>query len=95
MASVKAVESVVEYAKQVSTLLHNASSLVVDSSDIANSVASAVEEQSIVTNGISKNTEELGQLGREDAEKVKSVALEAEHISNSVEMLEKSIASFK
>ncbi|MCQ8879489.1 methyl-accepting chemotaxis protein [Pseudoalteromonas shioyasakiensis] len=92
--SVNAVQSVINNAAQVSTLLQQASHVVVDSSDIANSVASAIEEQSIVTTGISKNTEELGLLGRNDAEKVKSVALEAEHISDAVRSLEASIANF-
>ncbi|MBH0017917.1 methyl-accepting chemotaxis protein [Pseudoalteromonas sp. NGC95] len=93
--SVKAVQSVIDYAEQVSTLLTVSSKVVVDSSDIANSVASAIEEQSIVTAGISRNTEELGQLSRNDAEKVKQVALGADQISKSVELLEVSIASFK
>ena len=64
-------------------------------SDIAHSVATAVEEQSLTTNEISQTISTLTELGRDDVAKVDVVAQEAEHIANAVVSLENSIARFK
>lgn len=90
-----AVEVVISVAEKASIEIGNASQLVSLSSDIAHSVAAAVEEQSTTTNEIAQSTEKVSVLGRSDAEKVVIVGQEASQISESVSSLELSIACFK
>lgn len=91
---VRAVDTVIEVSGKAKDEITHASELVKASSDIANSVAAAVEEQSVTTNGIAQSTEKVSLLGKDDSMKVDMVAQEAEHISKSVTLLEASIASF-
>ena len=92
---IKSVDTVINVAEKASEEITHASQLVSESSDIANSVAAAVEEQSVTTNGIAESTEKMSLLGRDDAIKVGMLAQEANQISESVTSLEASIASFK
>jgi len=92
---IEAVDSVISVADKAGMEVANASQLVSLSSDIAHSVAAAVEEQSTTTNEISQSTEKMTLLGRNDAEKVIMLAQEADQISNAVTSLEASIACFK
>ena len=73
----------------------NASQQVMLSSDIAHSVAAAVEEQSTTTNEIAQSTERLSSLGKDDAVKVEILAREGDEISEAVVSLEASTARFK
>ena len=92
---IKAVDVVTEVAEKANEEVTNASQLVSLSSDIANSVAAAVEEQSVTTDGIAQSTENMSLLGKDDAIKVDMLAQEANQISESVTSLESSIACFK
>jgi methyl-accepting chemotaxis protein len=92
---INAVDIVISVAEKASMEVANASQLVLLSSDIAHSVAAAVEEQSTTTNEIAQSTEKMSLLGRNDAEKVDMVAHEANQISDAVTSLEASIACFK
>ena len=92
---IDAVDIVVSIAEKASREISHASQLVSLSSDIAHSVATAVEEQSLTTNEISQTISTLTELGRDDVAKVDVVAQEAEHIANAVVSLENSIARFK
>lgn len=92
---ISAVGLVISVAEQASQEVAKASQLVSLSKDIANSFAEAVEEQSITSNEIAKSTDNMSLLGKEDVEKVEALAQEAEHISQSVSLLELSIARFK
>jgi len=85
----------VSTAEKANREVSHATELVSLSSDIAHSVAAAVEEQSVTTNGISESTDKLSDLGKSDAQKVDMVAQEAENISEAVVSLESSIARFK
>ena len=91
----EAVGVTVSMAEKASREVSHATELVSLSSDIAHSVATAVEEQSATTNGISQSTDKLSDLGKDDAIKVDVVAREAEHISKAVVSLESRIARFK
>ena len=91
----EAVDVTVSIAASASGEISLASKLVAQSSDIAHSVATAVEEQSLTTNGISQSTDTLSQLGKDDVSKVEIVAEEADQICDSVTSLEVSIARFK
>lgn len=91
----KAVDSVIGVAEKANDEVTHASELVSLSSDIANSVVAAIEEQSATTNEISKSTEKMNQLGRNDSKKVAMLAQEANQISESVTSLESNIACFK
>ena len=90
-----AVEITVSIAEKASREISHASELVSLSSDIADSVATAVEEQSLTTNEIAKSIDKLSDLGRSDVLKVDVVAKEANQISEAVVSLESSIARFK
>ena len=90
-----AIATTVSIAEQASTEISHASQQVSLSSDIANSVAAAVEEQSLTTNEIARSIDKLSELGRSDVLKVDVVAHEANNISESVILLESSIARFK
>lgn len=92
---INAVELVISVAEKASIEVANASQLVSLSSDIAHSVAAAVEEQSTTTNEIAQSTEKMSLLGRNDTEKVDMLAQEANQISDAVTSLEASIARFK
>jgi len=92
---IKAVGTVIGVAEKANEEVTNASDLVSQSSDIANSVATAVEEQSVTTNGIAESTEKLSLLGKDDAIKVDMLAQEADQIARAVTTLESSIACFK
>ena len=95
---VECLESVavtVSTAEKANREVSHATELVSLSSDIAHSVAAAIEEQSVTTNGISESTDKLSDLGQNDAQKVDMVAQEAENISEAVVSLESSIARFK
>lgn len=92
---IKAVDIVIDVAEKANEEVANASQLVSLSSDIANSVAAAVEEQSVTTNGIAQSTEKMSLLGKDDAIKVEMLAQEANQISKAVASLESSIACFK
>jgi len=89
------VEVTMSIAEKASQEISHASELVSSSSDIANSVATAIEEQSLTTNEIAKSIDKLSELGRSDALKVDVVAQEANNISKAVVALEASIARFK
>jgi len=92
---IDAVNTVISVAEKANHEVTNASQLVSLSSDIAHSVAAAVEEQSSTTNEISQSTEKLSSLGKGDALKVDMLAQEADQISEAVTLLETSIACFK
>lgn len=92
---INAVELVISVAEKASIEVANASQLVSLSSDIAHSVAAAVEEQSTTTNEIAQSTEKMSLLGKNDTEKVDILAQEANQISDAVTSLEASIACFK
>jgi methyl-accepting chemotaxis protein len=92
---INAVELVISVADKANMEVANASQLVLLSSEIANSVAVAVEEQSATTNGIAQSTEKMSSLGKNDTEKVNMLAQEANQICDAVTSLEVSIASFK
>ncbi|MBQ4833516.1 methyl-accepting chemotaxis protein [Pseudoalteromonas sp. MMG010] len=91
----EAVQLVAEASKKVKVELNHASELVLLSSDISHSLASAIEQQSITTNEIARSTERMISLGKSDVEKVALVAQEANNISAEVKLLEASIACFK
>jgi methyl-accepting chemotaxis protein len=92
---INAVGMVISVAEKASMEVVNSAQLVSQSSDIAHSVAAAVEEQSTTTKEISGSTEKLRLLGQDDALKVDMLAQEADQISNAVTSLEASIARFK
>ena len=92
---INAIGVVISVADKASKEVANASQLVALSSDIAHSVASAVEEQSTTTTEIAQSTERMSMLGKDDLAKVEILAQEANKISKAVESLELSIASFK
>lgn len=92
---IKAVNTVIEVAEKANEEVTNAAKLVSLSSDIANSVAAAVEEQSVTTNEIAQSTEKVSLLGKDDAVKVNMLGQEANEISKAVTSLESSIACFK
>ncbi|WP_298942147.1 methyl-accepting chemotaxis protein [uncultured Psychromonas sp.] len=92
---IDAVDIVISVAGQANKEIINASALVSLSSDIAHSVASAVEEQSVATNDIAQSTEKVSSLSKDDTKKVDMLAQEADNISHSVTLLESSIARFK
>jgi len=92
---IHAVNIVISVAEKASMEVTNASQLVLLSSDIAHSVAAAVEEQSTTTNEIAQSTERLNTISNDDAVKVDMLAQEANQISNAVTSLESSIACFK
>jgi methyl-accepting chemotaxis protein len=92
---INAVELVISVAQKASMEVANASQLVSLSSDIAHSVAIAVEEQSTTTNEIAQSTEKMSLLGVNDTEEVDILAQEANKISDAVTSLEVSIACFK
>jgi methyl-accepting chemotaxis protein len=92
---ITAVETVLSVSEKVNIELAHASELVLLSSDISHSLASAIEEQSLTTNEIARSTERMISLGKSDASKVASVALEANKISDAVNSLESSVACFK
>ena len=90
-----AVELVISVAENASVEVLNSAQLVSLSSDIAHSVAAAVEEQSVTTNEIAQSTEKMSLLGQDDARKVEMLAEEVNKISGAITSLEASIASFK
>ena len=90
-----AVELVISVAEKASIEVLNSAQLVSSSSDIAHSVAAAVEEQSTTTNEIAQSTEKMSLLGQDDAQKVEMLAEEVNKISAAITSLETSIASFK
>lgn len=90
-----AIDVVISVAEKANKEVMNASQLVALSSDIAHSVAAAVEEQSTTTNEIAQSTERLSSLGKDDAVKVEILAREADEISEAVVSLEASTARFK
>ena len=90
-----AVELVISVAENASVEVLNSAQLVSLSSDIAHSVAAAVEEQSVTTNEIAQSTEKMSLLGQGDARKVEMLAEEVNKISGAITSLEASIASFK
>jgi methyl-accepting chemotaxis protein len=92
---IEAISVTVAVAEKAIKEIAQASKLVSLSSDIAHSVADAIEEQSASTNEISRSIDKLTELGRDDVEKVDVVAKEAEHIAKAVTSLESSIARFK
>jgi len=92
---IAAVDVVISVAGQANKEIINATTLVSLSNDIAHSVAAAVEEQSMATNVIARSTEKVSLLSRDDTKKVDMLAQEADSISNSVALLESSIAKFK
>lgn len=92
---IHAVNIVISVADKANKEVTNASELVSLSSDIACSVAAAVEEQSTTTSEIAQSTEKLSLLGKDDAIKVDMLAQEANQISEAVTLLESSIACFK
>jgi len=90
-----AVELVISVAEKANVEVVNAAQLVSLSSDIAHSVAAAVEEQSTTTNEIAQSSEKMSLLGQDDVKKVEMLAVEVNQISDAVRSLEASIASFK
>ena len=90
-----AVELVISVAEKASIEVLNSAQLVSSSSDIAHSVAAAVEEQSTTTNEIAQSTEKMSLLAQDDAQKVEMLAEEVNKISAANTSLETSIASFK
>jgi len=92
---IDAVSVTVSMAEKANEEVSQATELVSLSNDIAHTVAVAVEEQSVTTDGIIKNTNTLTQLGEDDVHKVDMVAQEAKEICSSVTSLETIIARFK
>ncbi|WP_417697249.1 methyl-accepting chemotaxis protein [Psychromonas sp.] len=90
-----AVELVIEVAAKANNKIAHATDLASLSSDIADSVAAAVEEQSVATNDIAQSTERVSLLSKGDTAKVEILAQEAAKISQSVLLLESNIARFK
>lgn len=92
---VSAIDTVIAVAEEASREVSNASQLVADSSNIANSVAAAVEEQSVTTSEIAESTEKVNMLGKDDLLKVELLAHETNQLSEAAQLLESRIACFK
>lgn len=92
---VNSIDTVIAVAQEAGREVSNASQLVNESSDIATSVAAAVEQQSVTTNEIAESTERVSILGKDDLTKVELVAQETNQLSDAASLLESKVARFK
>tara|TARA_R110001583_G_scaffold10698_7_gene49169 strand:+ start:20788 stop:22251 length:1464 start_codon:yes stop_codon:yes gene_type:complete len=95
MQSIEIVEAVIKSADKAQQQIKQASHIVELASDISMGVATAVEQQSITTEGIAKSVEMLRQTVQEDKDKVVALAHEASNVSLAANEMEKNITRFK
>jgi methyl-accepting chemotaxis protein len=93
--SIQIVQSVIESADKAQQQIVKASGLVEDASSISISVAAAVEQQAVTTDGIAKSAETLRGTVQTDREKVELLGSEAIKVSQISGDMEQSIARFK
>ena len=89
------VDGVLSVANEANEQMKEASHLVSLSSDIANSVASAVDEQSNTTASIASSTDNMKQASLDDLNQIELLSIETDKIKGSTESLGHNIASFK
>lgn len=89
------VESSVADFNETGESLQEISQAISLISDMATQIASAAEEQSLVTSDINTNTESVRELSNEMSAEADKGADEAEELHNLVRNLEKEIARFK
>jgi methyl-accepting chemotaxis protein len=94
-ASIGVINKIIERTKETSEIIHQASALVSESSGIAVNVAAAVEEQSTTTDSIAQSTENLRDMGHQDAGKITMLVTEAGRIQATANAMGESVASFK
>lgn len=75
--------------------IKEASSIVESASEIAETVAAAVEEQSSTTNGIATSIETLRVTAYEDIDKINSLSREAILVETGAQKMDESVAKFK
>ena len=92
---IEVVDNIITVTKKANEKINEASQIVSESNSIAINVAAAVEEQSVTTNGIAQSSENLRQTVQDDMDKMQLLSEEAEHISDSINTMRKSIESFK
>jgi methyl-accepting chemotaxis protein len=93
--SIEIVQSVIETANNAQEQIAQASSLVEQASSVSMTLAAAVEQQSITTDGIAKSAEILRDTVQTDKEKVEALGLEATRVSQTASDMENNIARFK
>ncbi|MBL4630953.1 MAG: methyl-accepting chemotaxis protein [Paraglaciecola sp.] len=93
--SIEIVKSVIESANKAQQQIVQASSLVDQASLISVSVAAAVEQQSVTTDGIAKSAENLRCTVQADIQKVEDLGIEATKVSHTASEMEQKIARFK
>jgi methyl-accepting chemotaxis protein len=93
--SIEIVQSVIETANNAQEQIAQASSLVEQASSVSMTLAAAVEQQSITTDGIAKSAEILRDTVQTDKEKVEALGLEATKVSQTASDMENNIARFK
>lgn len=89
------VDDVTKTANSANSNMEETSTLVGQASDVAISVAAAVEQQSTTTSSIAESTENMRVSSQDDINKILSLSNEAENIEISIASLEKNIESFK
>lgn len=94
-ASIDIVQSVIENAEKAHAQISQASSLVEDASAVSMSVASAVEQQAVTTDGIAQSAETLRSTVQADIEKVEMLGAESEKVHLSASEMDQYIARFK
>ncbi|WP_440877528.1 methyl-accepting chemotaxis protein [Thalassotalea sp. PLHSN55] len=92
---IEIIDVVIEVANEAHNKIQEASTLVSQANDISMSVATAVEQQSVTTDGIAQSTENLRVTSQDDMAKIDGLASEASNIDLSSKSLESNIASFK
>jgi len=75
--------------------LHSVNGTINDLSDINLQIAAAVEEQSMVTNGVSDNVNETNNISRANNESVESISTSAQELSAVAQHLDQQMKRFK
>jgi methyl-accepting chemotaxis protein len=91
---IEAVNSIIAVSEMTSEKILSAVGLVTNSTDIAVLVATSVEEQSSVINGISQNTENMKNLALDDVKGIEQLKEESDHINHSAVVLNDSVKRF-
>lgn len=94
-ACLEVIEQVTQVSQSAEQQINQALTMVAGASDIASTVAAAVEEQSEATNSIAQNAENLRFLGQQDVTNIESLIQQANDINQSSQAMGKSIACFK
>ena len=94
-ASINVINQIIERTADASKIIHQASSVVSESSGIAINVAAAVEEQSSTTDSIAQSTENLRAMGNKDTDKITMLVTESGRIQATANAMGESVANFK